>query len=122
MNHWFMDGTFSSTPPGFEQVFTVAVEMNGQVVSPIMILMTSRGQELYDAVMQRLHLDFPDMHPTHVHSDFELAIGNAASKVWPGCQFCGCSFHYRQAVGRQVQKGKNCLCHFTNYRTLCKKF
>jgi hypothetical protein len=53
MNHWFFDGTFASTPPGFEQVLTVAVEMKGVVVSPIMVLMTCRAQELYDEVVAR---------------------------------------------------------------------
>jgi hypothetical protein len=105
MNHWFFDGTFASTPPGFEQVLTVAVEMKGVVVSPIMVLMTCRAQELYDEVIARLHNDFPEMAPTHIHSDFELAIGNAVCKTFPGCAVCGCSFHFRQSIGRQMRKG-----------------
>ena len=105
MNHWFFDGTFASTPPGFEQVLTVAVEMKGVVVSPIMVLMTCRAQELYDEVIARLHNDFPEMAPTHIHSDFELAIGNAVCKTFPGCAVCGCSFHFRQSIGRQLRKG-----------------
>lgn len=104
--HYFMDGTFAVCPPGFSQVLTVAVDLNGLIVSPAMALMTSRCHELYEAILKRLKEDFPQLCPTHVHSDFEFSILNASGKIFPGCENCGCSFHFRNAISRQMRRGK----------------
>ena len=34
-----------------------------------------------------------DVFPTIVHADFETAIHNALTTVWPGCEVKACRFH-----------------------------
>jgi hypothetical protein len=44
--------------------------------------------------------------PTSLNVDFELAVFNAAKKVWPECHLYGCYFHLSQSIYKYIKKNK----------------
>ena len=44
-----------------------------------------------------------NVFPTIVFADFETAIHNAVTTVWPGLEFKACRFHLRQSWSRKRQ-------------------
>jgi hypothetical protein len=44
-----------------------------------------------------------NVFPTIVYADFEAAIHNAVTTVWPGLKFKACRFHLGQSWWRKMQ-------------------
>ena len=44
-----------------------------------------------------------NVYPTIVYADFETAIYNAVTTVWPGLEFKTCRFHLGQSWWRKIQ-------------------
>ncbi|KAL5014241.1 hypothetical protein ScPMuIL_008511 [Solemya velum] len=44
------------------------------------------------------------LQPTTLFLDYEVAIRNAATQVFPGINIKGCFFHYTQCIWRNAQK------------------
>jgi hypothetical protein len=44
-----------------------------------------------------------NVFPTIVYADFETAIHNAMTTVWPGCEVKACRFHLGQSWWRKIQ-------------------
>ena len=45
----------------------------------------------------------PTWNPENLLMDFEKAAINAFSTIFPQASFCGCYFHLRQSIHRQLQ-------------------
>ena len=44
--------------------------------------------------------------PTSLNVDYELAVFNAAKKVWPECHLYGCYFHLSQSIYKYIKRNK----------------
>ena len=82
---WFMDGTFSSAPALFEQIFVIRAHLGESAVSCVYAFLPGKSQEIYEEVLtavldkgDEFGLDFD---PTATVTDFEQAIINAVAKV-----------------------------------------
>ena len=74
------DGTFIVVPNMFHRLFVVFISTSGRMLPAYFVLMTSRTQRLYQAVLERIAGDLGQ--PIHrFMSDWESAIQGAAEAV-----------------------------------------
>lgn len=104
-NHgdWFIDGTFDAVPLIYTQLFTIHARVEGKVLPCVFVLLPSKTQVCYTTTIRQLHTINPNLNPTTVLIDFELAIKNALETVFPGVIVSGCFFHFSQNIWRRVQ-------------------
>ena len=101
-----VDGTFQICPLIFYQVFTVHACVHGVHVPLAYCLLPNKRQETYERVFLLLELKIRELDleivPTAIVSDFELAIMQATTAVFPVVQTKGCYFHFCQALIRKL--------------------
>lgn len=105
-NEIVVDGTFSSVPELFYQLFTIHYELGGFFHSSVYILMNNKTQASYDIVLEQLVQDAKKLdlnfRPQFAHTDFEKAIINSIkNKIQPE-RVIGCYFHYSQAIMKKI--------------------
>ena len=66
--------------------------------------MTSKDQELYTAILAKIHSLVPEFIPEISISDWEPAPRNAFKEVYPTIQNQGCWFHFTQRIWAKTQK------------------
>ena len=91
------DGTFSTVPTQFCQLWTIFVAVDRHTLSAIHCLMTSKTQYLYQSILENLNLNVPN-------SDWEPAARNAFKQVYPHIKLYGCWFHFTQRIWLKSQK------------------
>ena len=74
------DGTFYTVPNRFYQLWTIFVSVVRNTLPAIHCLLTSKKQELYQAVLERLKENIPLFRPIASMSDWEPASRNALEK------------------------------------------
>lgn len=107
---WLIDGTFSTVPLQYKQLYTihgpVGVGENSRVVSLVYILMNKKTQEIYTAALEMLVDTANEMHilldPTYIITDFEKAVTNASKEVFPTITSFGCYFHWSQNLIKKL--------------------
>ena len=101
--HWFADGTFKTSPPLFQQIYTIHGVKYNAVIPTVYILMSQRTEEAYlNAFVQLKQLD-PRINPTTIMTDYETAAINAFKVAFPNAHLRGCFFHFMQCLYRHVQ-------------------
>jgi len=73
----FSDGTFSITPPLFEQLYTIHGTINGSTYPLAYVLMPNKQQQTYESVLEKLKELAPNFNPSQIMTDFEKAAINA---------------------------------------------
>ncbi|CAF4389943.1 unnamed protein product, partial [Rotaria magnacalcarata] len=119
----FMDGTFSCTPPFFDQVFTIHA-LNFPCVFGIL---PDRKRITYQELFKILK-DFAisinrKFEPTRILSDFESGLISAIANEFSAAIHSGCFFHYTQAIFRRIQVLGLTTLYFQNseIRSRCRK-
>jgi hypothetical protein len=83
----YVDGTYKSAPKFF-QLFTIHGLHNGHYVPLAFLLLASKHQTSYDDVFRHTISKATklgvNVFTTIVYADFETAIHNAVTTVWPG--------------------------------------
>lgn len=102
--HWYADGTFKSSPPLFNQVYTVHAVKYNNVLPSVFVLMTERNTNAYTRVLMELKRLQPLLNPASIMTDFEHAALTAWSSVFPDAVQRGCLFHLCQCIWRKVQQ------------------
>lgn len=104
----FMDGSFSTVPNLFQQLFTIHSMLNGRLMPRVYVLMALRTQQHYVNLFRWLRDRAANMNlvfqPAHCHSDFETGLLAALHHEFPGARHHGCYFHFTQAIWRNVQQ------------------
>ena len=101
-----VDGTFSTCPRLFYQIFTIHAATHGRHIPLVYCLLPNKRQDTYERVFQileekvRLSLQH-DLSPSSLLSDFEVAIIQAVHAVFPATSTKGCYF---QALHRKIQQ------------------
>ncbi|KAE9164694.1 hypothetical protein PF002_g31540, partial [Phytophthora fragariae] len=101
----FIDGTFSITPPGFQQTLIVMVhDPTYDVYIPGLYMLVEAKDEWTN--WHALHwvrvLGKMQMTPSSITSDFEAALIKGIRDQFQGTSLIGCLFHWKQAIRRKL--------------------
>lgn len=100
---WYADGTFKTSPPLFQQLYTIHVVKLNAVIPVIYALLPNKTRATYVKMLQEVKNMQPGLHPATVMTDFEQASMQAFDIEFPGIQKSGCYFHLCQNVWKRVQ-------------------
>lgn len=102
---WWMDGTFSSTPQIFEQLYTIHIKIHGEFMPHMWCLLPNKQMNtyvrLFHLIKREATLLQHDLNPRVVHIDFELAVIGALRHEF-NIEPTGCLFHYCQSILRHL--------------------
>ncbi|CAF1246239.1 unnamed protein product [Adineta ricciae] len=103
----FMDGTFSSTPPHFDQVFIMHVLKFESSLPCCFGLLPDRKKSTYQQLFQELKGVAVSMNriwkPERIITDFEPSLISAIPAEFPDAIHQGCFFHHNQALYQRIQ-------------------
>lgn len=108
-NHWFMDGTFSTAPALFQQLYVIRAALGETSIACVYAFMSSKSQGLYEELFRAINvrsnaLGF-DLYPRIITIDFELAVSNAISAIYGSdVKKAACFYHLTQSTWRKVQE------------------
>ncbi|XP_063682933.1 uncharacterized protein LOC134817602 [Bolinopsis microptera] len=95
-DHLVVDGTFKTSPDLFTQLFTVhALHPTGWRIPAVFGLLPGKRTIMYENILNELD-SYGPFYPQSVLVDYEIAIRNAVSNVWPGTTL-------RQSLWRHLQ-------------------
>lgn len=107
---YYADGTFKSAPKPFYQMFVLHVDMESDenvtnIIPVIYALLPNKKEETYvrllTLIKEKLKIQIKKFK-----SDYELAIINAVSTVFPQAQITGCYHHFNDAIWKFSKKIK----------------
>ena len=101
--NWFMDGTFSTVPPQFPQLYTVHGLQQGRNVVGAYPLLTNKRLETYAELLTQIQILTNHVNPHSIMVDFEQAMIGATRNVYPLVPQKGCLFHLSKNIYRKVQ-------------------
>ena len=105
---WFCDGTFSTAPSVFFQIYTIHASVEGILIPIVYALLPDKKEETYFRLLSCFDIEFPK----RATIDFEIAVKNAFNSVSQNVQIQYCYFHLSQSVWRHIQTTGNT----NNYR------
>lgn len=98
----YVDGTFKSAPPLFAQVYVVLAEIYGAVIPVVYGLLPNKTRQTYSNFTRMLLEIAPNMQPTRILCDFEIAAVSAFRERFPNATICGCYFHLAQNMQKHL--------------------
>ena len=100
----YMDGTFHITPQPFDSLLTVHLEKEGHSFPLFYVLLPSRTERIYTAVLRRVQSILTPIIVgiSHVMTDYEVALMNSAANVFNNP--VGCWFHFSKALLAKLKK------------------
>jgi hypothetical protein len=107
--HWFADGTFKTSPPLFNQVYTIHAVKYHNVIPTVFVLMPNRTEATYRRMLNALKNLNRNLNPQTILTDFELASIKAFRRAFPNSTQRGCFFHLSQCIFRKIQQNQNIL-------------
>ena len=93
-----MDGTFSTVPEQFSQLYVVFGSGNtseGKIFPCAYMLLPNKETLTYLHVL-RILKEKTDHSPKEVYIDFEQAVVRAIRTVFPEANIFGCGFHWKK--------------------------
>jgi hypothetical protein len=103
---WQGDGTFSTAPSGFYQLYTLHGLYKWQMITCLWILLSGKSETLYKKMLNEIKLGALklglELRPEIVMLDFEHAAMNAFSFHFPRIQIKCCYFHLGQSFYRKL--------------------
>ena len=104
----FSDGTFSTAPKLFDQLYTFHAESQRHMLPLVYSLLPNRTEDTYVRTLQYIQETCHDLGfhfaPRTFQMDFERSAHNAVRTVLPTTRLRGCFFHYTQCIWRRTQK------------------
>jgi hypothetical protein len=104
--HWYMDGTFDSSPRLYQQLFTIHVFVGEKQFPMIYVLITNKTRAGYNDLFRRLKDAAAALHihlnPTVITCDFESGLLPSIRDEFPLTRIQGCYFHFSQAIYRNM--------------------
>ena len=103
---WLFDGTFSSCPEPFSQLYIcmAAPERDGKGIPVGWFLLPNKEAKTYELVFNSLLTKLGGQPSTlkFIMSDFEQAVFKSVRKVFTGVQHKGCRFHMNAAIWKNL--------------------
>ncbi|XP_071118353.1 uncharacterized protein [Haliotis cracherodii] len=104
----YEDGTFSSSPKLFDQVYTIHAEFQEHMFPLVFCLLPNKAECTYvrafEYIQEAAHNLGFDWTPRVFQQDFERAAHNAVESVFATTHTRGCFFHFTECKWRRVQK------------------
>ena len=100
---WFCEGTFSTAPNIFYQIYTIHVSVEGCLIPFFNPLLPEKKDSTYCRLLSILKVK----SPKRVTIDFELAVRNSIIATHQNAEIQFCIFHINQSVWRHVQSSGN---------------
>ncbi|CAF2869516.1 unnamed protein product [Rotaria sp. Silwood2] len=123
----FLDGTFRTTPPFFDQVFTIHGLKFDCAFPCVFALLPDRKKPTYQQLFKELNAVAVSMgrtwKPEQIMSDFETSLIPAVSAEFPESAHKGCHFHFNQCLYRRIQSLglATAYSHDESVRSCCRK-
>ena len=98
---WYCNGTFSTSADVIYQVYTIhgQVSLTNTYITPLVYaLLPIKKKETYIRLFQA-----PNLKPSTVTTDFEIAVSNAFNQLSTDVQISFCYFNFCQSLLRHVQ-------------------
>ncbi|XP_060867196.1 uncharacterized protein LOC132942645 [Metopolophium dirhodum] len=102
-DHWYADGTFSSSPPLFSQIYTIHGAKFSTCLPLVYALLPNKTQATYTKFRTALKVLNSSLKPSTLMIDFEKAVQKSVNEVFPECLVRGCYFHFSQSIWRHIQ-------------------
>ena len=102
-NDWFMDGTFSSSPVQFMQLYTIHGLTNHRNIVGSYALLPNKRIATYVEMLTEVQRLTHNAMPRSIMIDFEFSMLSALNQIYPGIPQVGCLFHLSKNVFRRVQ-------------------
>ncbi|CAF3249819.1 unnamed protein product [Rotaria sp. Silwood2] len=103
-----MDGTFSSSPSIFDQVYCIHAIKFEQSFVCVFALLPDRKKPTYKYLFHELRNKAAQLNmtfnPCTIMSDFEGTLAEILKIEFPNSQHVGCFFHYTQTIYRNIQQ------------------
>lgn len=104
--HFFMDGTFKSSPQPFQQLFTIHGDLgsdtnNINVIALIYAFMTHRTEKAYSVLFNLIKAQIPEFHPIKVTVDYEEGVMKALQNMH--VEVKGCHYHFTNSLWRKAR-------------------
>jgi hypothetical protein len=105
----FIDGTFNSCPPSYEQFVTIHGLYHGMVIPFVMALATGKRVGYYLQILQHVkvrirYLMGHRFSPRMAICDFEQSLRIAFDTELPRTRFRNCYLHFCQSLWRRLQE------------------
>uniref|UniRef100_A0A914YT42 MULE transposase domain-containing protein n=1 Tax=Panagrolaimus superbus TaxID=310955 RepID=A0A914YT42_9BILA len=94
------DGSFSRSPPGFMQFYSIHANVGQSYKAGVVFLMTQRTTRNYEYALKKLIEIEPLFDPSKIVMDYEQAAIRAFKNVFPAIEIEGCFFHLGQCIWR----------------------
>ncbi|XP_022172326.1 uncharacterized protein LOC111035118, partial [Myzus persicae] len=101
--HWFIDGTFKSSPQLFTQLLTIHAIKYDTVLPLVFALVPNKTRGSYTKIINELLNLEKNLRPASVMVDFEQALLGAITDVFKDTRIRGCFFHFGQCIWRKIQ-------------------
>ena len=103
-----MDGTFSSCPALWDQVYILHARKDCSTYPLVFVLLPDRQMTTHRRLFRLLknHLQEKlqqELAPARMQTDFEFVTIQAIHTEFPNAEVKGCFFHYSQAIWRKTQ-------------------
>lgn len=93
-NTWFCDGTFSSSPKKFTQIYVIMAKIRNLNIPLVYIFMKRKSKTAYSKIFEFLKCRIDNKYPQNIILDFEMAAYVALSETFPNSTLNGYfSFH-----------------------------
>jgi len=102
--HWFLDGTFKTSPALFVQLYTVHALVNRRTIPCVYALLQNKTQATYLELFEKLTTLNANLKPASIMVDFEMAVITTLERVFPDSEIKGCFFHLSQNIYRKIQE------------------
>lgn len=102
--HWLADGTFSTVPVRFTQLYTIHCVKNSDVMPAVYALLQNKNEETYTLMFNALKFLEPRLEPETITFDFERTAVSAARLSFPSISIKGCHFHMSRSIWRLVKQ------------------
>ncbi|CAI6359006.1 unnamed protein product [Macrosiphum euphorbiae] len=92
------DATFKVVPsiPHCRQLFMLHLILQNHSIPVCFVLMEVKTEASYRKVLERFHSKFPEVRPLSIMIDFETALLNVFSDIYPEAMVYSCWFHFVQ--------------------------
>jgi len=102
--YWYVDGTFSTAPTGFNQVYVIHVKMGSMTIPSEYILLQNKTKQTYTEMLSVICEKCPNSEVVQITIDFEKAVVLAIEEVLPKVKIHCCYVHLCQSVWRKIQE------------------